>query len=141
MKSGKPGRSSSVRRGRHGFTLIEALVSAVLLAVGVTAVMLALGGQMRTEATVRRREILGNLARAKMDELSATTSTSAATDGDFNDQGFSNVTWQSSYEDTGIENVQALTVTISDPSDSQAEIRETTLIFTQPTTTTTGAAQ
>ncbi|RYG16313.1 type II secretion system protein [bacterium] len=128
-------------RSKRGFTLIEALVSAVLLAFGVTAVMLALGGQMRTEANVRRREVLLGLVRAKMDELAATTSTNTSTDGDFGDQGFAGVTWGSSYEDTGIENVQALTVTVTDSADAQTELRESTLIYTPPVTTTTGAAQ
>ncbi|CAN5578900.1 N/A [soil metagenome] len=128
-----------MRQGRRGFTLIEALVAAVLLAVGVSAVMVALGRQVRTEANVRRREVLSGLAQAKLDELSATSTTQTDSDGDFSDEGYPDVTWKSTTEDTGVADLQALTLSLTDKGASAAAIKATTLIYTQPTSTTTEA--
>jgi len=136
---------ATIRRNRAGFTLIEALVAAALLATGVAATLGAFGALNHTEASAREVETMQRLAFQKYDELLATsTDLTAPQDGDFSDQNLSGYTWKSEEEPSGVENLDAVTVTVQKANDNSSNPLSAVaygLVYVPPTTTDSGATQ
>src|SRR5437879_222093 len=54
--------------GEHGFTLIEALIAAVVLAIGIAAFFNSLNVSVHAEASSRARESATNIAREILED-------------------------------------------------------------------------
>ncbi len=133
-----------MRNGDRGFTLVEVLASVVLLAVGIVSVLTAYSSIARSEDRAREVETMHRLALAKYDELRAITDTfSGSESGDFTESGRPDYVWELSVDPTGIENLDAVTLTVErrgrggerDPSSSI-----TGLVFQQPASDLGGTA-
>ncbi len=131
---------------RRGFSLIEALASVTILGLGIAAVVGGLGAVARTETRTRQIEAMTRLAQHKFDELVATSTSlgsSTIQNGDFSDQNNSDYSWSAQVEDTGITNLEALTVTVTPSSDTSSKAPTgivTGLIYVAPAATTTTTA-
>jgi prepilin-type N-terminal cleavage/methylation domain-containing protein len=68
-----------------GFTLVELLVAAVLLATGLAAAAAAFSAATRAQAAALTRTTEARLAQAKLAELQATGTTSGASEGTFDE--------------------------------------------------------
>ena len=122
----------------RGFTLIEVLVTTVLVAVAVTGVLGGIRAIGVTEARAHSADLLQRLAAEKMNDLRLLPDPSEAPSaGDFSDRGSAEVTWKLEVEATDTTTVDQVTVTASRGLDSQSL---TTLMFVPPTTGTAGGA-
>lgn len=143
-KIGGGANAGVVRRRARGFTLVEVLVSATLLSTGVVAVLAGFGALSRSEARARELETMQRLAYEKYDEvLSTSQDISAPDEGDFSDENYPGYTWRSESEVTGVENLEAVTVTVeksTDKSESAPVATATGLVYVPPQGST-GAAQ
>jgi len=136
---------ATIRKSQRGFTLIEALVAAALLATGVVAVLSAFGALSRTEASAREVETMQRLAYQKYDELLATsTDITSPQDGDFSDRNIDGFTWKMEEEPSGVDNLDAVTVTVQKSNDNSSNPLSASaygLIYVPPADSTTGATQ
>ena len=125
---------------RRGFSLIEAVVSALLLVIGISSALRGMGSLATIESRTRESEIEHRLAVAKLEELIATGQASTANtnlSGDFNDQNEDRFTWQAQMSTTDTDTVQALTVTvIRVNSDRGSKTSVSTLVYQQPAANT-----
>lgn len=124
-----------------GFTLIEALAAIALLSIGIVGVLGGLSSLARGEARAREQELVQRLAIEKYDELVATAPDLAAPqNGDFEDRNLTGFRWESQSEPTGVENLEAITVTVTrEPETNLSPVgRASGLRFVPPVTT--GAA-
>ena len=129
-----------------GFSLIEALAAVTILGVGIAAVVSGLGAVTRAESRMRKIELMTRLAQHKFDELVATSSSmtaGAAQSGDFSDQNLPDYAWNCEITDTGITNLEAVTIKVTltkDTSTSSPMAKVSTLLYVPPasTTSTTG---
>ncbi len=103
------------RVGARGFTLVEVLVSAILLGVGVAACLGAMGSLAKGETRIRDIERFTALARSKYDELSIEdpNATSGDQSGDFTDEGEPGVEWTWTSEASEVENLDAVKLTVN----------------------------
>lgn len=133
-----------MRRAKQGgFTLIEAIVSVALVAVGVVSTMNALGAMTRSDRELRDRERMQRLAIQKYDELIGTgILTNASQSGDFKDRNIDTYTWKAEVIPSGVTNLDQIRVTVSNPDlDNGPTAEMDGLRYTAPTTsTTTGTA-
>jgi prepilin-type N-terminal cleavage/methylation domain-containing protein len=126
-------------KGR-GFTLIESLAAAALMAVGITASMSALGAVAKEEARAREVDFVQRLARAKYDELVSTNQqTIASQSGDFSDRNIQGYTWNLDVESSTVNNLDTVTVTVQKQNggsgDPEGIVEK--LIYISPSTTST----
>lgn len=123
-----------MRRGSdRGFTLVEVLVSVVLVGVGVASLTAAIGALKKTQALAIDKQAVHGLAMQKLDELLVTGETLSGLEGDFDDQGQPGVVWQSEVVQTGTEGLAVIRVTathIASPSQSAATVER--LLYTPP---------
>ena len=105
-----------------GFTLLEVLIAATLLGVGVAAVLGGVRSVNASEARARQLEVMQRLAVDKYNEIRATTDTFSDGDsGDFMDRNIQDFTWTLEVEPTGVENVEGVTVTVQKRSQSAGD--------------------
>lgn len=112
----------------RAFTLVEVLVAATILGVGVAAVMGGLGALNKAEAAVYDRDTVSLLANEKLNELVATQEYREQSGGSFDDDRYQNFTWTVEELPTTVEGVSAIRLTVTNSS-----LRETTverLVFT-----------
>lgn len=132
-------------RARRGFSIIEALVSAVLLGVGIVAAMSALGAMAKGESRIRDIERFTTLARSKYDELLLEDPNAASGDenGDFADQGQPDVEWTWSRSASGTESLDIvrLTVKARGAEEGAAQAILSGLSYRPAQTSTLGAAE
>ena len=122
-----------VRTTQRGFSMVEAMVAVALLAVGITACLGALGAMTKGEARAQESERLQLLAHRKLDELIAThAAETGSVSGDFTDNGFPAITWSAETETSGVENLDALHLTITEPN--KPDLVLTHVVFHKPTT-------
>ncbi|MES2463910.1 MAG: prepilin-type N-terminal cleavage/methylation domain-containing protein [Armatimonadota bacterium] len=124
---GSRGRCT-VRRG--AFTLVEMLVTIVIVAVAVVAVFRTIASLTETDIRARDADLLQRLACQKMSEMGVVTDPrTAENSGDFADQGYEAVTWTVEVEPSGTLNVEQVTITAQRDEASQ---QITGLIFQRP---------
>jgi len=125
----------------RGFTLIEALVATVVLAIGVVGVMGGYGAILNAERRLHESEQMQRLAHQKLDELVATgVATQGGQSGDFSDQDLPDIKWTVSSDTTSVANLNAISVTVTKGSGQDAPKSEArTLLYIAPTTASTGA--
>lgn len=130
-QSGRTRASNSKR----AFTLIEVMVSVVLLGIGIVVALGSLSAMTRGEIKIRRVDTLNRLATQKLDEILAVGQlNTAANSGTFEDIGFPDVEWSIETAPADLENLETVTVIVTDsssPNDSDG-IRMSSLIFTSP---------
>jgi prepilin-type N-terminal cleavage/methylation domain-containing protein len=138
---GRQDKLSSVPAARRkGFTLIEALVAVVIVAIGVGGVVGGFGALARIETRARHSEYMQKLALAKYDEMIATaTSPIAAQSGDFSDWSITDYTWQLTVSSTTVNDLMEVQVTVTPSNGAQTDKAVVTGLYYQaPTTTSSG---
>ncbi len=121
-----------------GFTLIEAMVSAALVAVGVASALGAYGALTKAQSQIQERDRMQRLAISKYDELAASGLSNAASSGDFQDYSDSRYKWTAGIANTATSGLQSLTLTVTSnlPNDS-THVSVEGLLY-DPTTTASG---
>jgi type II secretion system protein I len=124
-----------MRRQQKGFTLVEVLVTTVIVAIALVGVIGAIGSQVKSQSKANDALLLQRLASEKLNDLRLLQdpSTSGGT-GDFSDREYPNVTWSADVETTSTANLDQVTVTATEGSASQSI---TTLMYVPPATSTT----
>lgn len=121
-----------------GFTVMEALAAAVLVGVGVTAGMSAIGSMSQTEIRMRESEKLSRLAHSKLEEIMALgNATNTDTDGNFEEYGEPNYEFTVEVQPSGIDSLDTILVIAkkSNSDTTSQEGRASGLLFTPPETT------
>lgn len=118
---------------QSAFTLIEVVVAAFMLAVGIAGLMGALAGLSHAEIKVAERDIIYRIAKEKLDELIATEAWKSEAGGTFEDARLNDYTWSVQEVNVGIENVTGLTVTVNSSGKGEAVV--STLVFEPPQST------
>ena len=126
----------SIGRNR-GFTLVEAMVSVVLLAVGITAILGTLGEMTKARGRSIATERMQQLAFDKYDELVGTGDyTTPSLSGDFQDRNESRYTWRAEFLQTGTTNLESFTVYVDPVAGPNKGVQATGLVYVPPTTVT-----
>lgn len=126
---------------KRAFTLIEALVSATIVGVGVAAAVGAFGALSHRQALLIQKETMRELAIEKLQELTATRDLTTP-NGDFQDRNETRYVWDATTYQSGVTNLTTFQVTVrlSDGNSSDDPQETVTgLIFEPPATTDTGA--
>ncbi|MBV9852674.1 MAG: prepilin-type N-terminal cleavage/methylation domain-containing protein [Armatimonadetes bacterium] len=122
----------------RGFTLIEVLVTTVLVGLAVVGVLTAIRAVGVTETRVQTADLLQRLAAEKLNDLRLLPDPGqAAAGGDFADRGYPDVTWELAVEQTDSDALVRVTVTASRAGASQ---ELTTLMYLRPSTGAAGGA-
>jgi prepilin-type N-terminal cleavage/methylation domain-containing protein len=125
------------RLAARGFTIIEVLMATVLVSIAVAATFGAISRITAADAKAQTADLLQRLAAEKLNDLSILTSPSAAgTSGDFTDRGYPDISWSINDQSTSVDNVDEVTVTVTQGRSTQAL---TTLVFIPPAAGTTAA--
>ncbi|HRF59469.1 MAG TPA: type II secretion system protein [Fimbriimonadaceae bacterium] len=126
---------SASKRLRGAFTLVEVLASIVLLGVGITAAVSALGSIQGSEARLQEKELRLRLASDQMREVLATGELETGNlSGDFANRGLERYRWEVEITASGTENLDRVLVRVTDAqarSDEQATTLET-LVYRPP---------
>ncbi|GAB4459650.1 MAG: hypothetical protein OHK0029_22480 [Armatimonadaceae bacterium] len=139
----KPFRKSSCgvysggnRRGfAAGFTLIEVLVTIVLIVLALVGVLGGIRALNATDVKARDADLLQRLAQEKYNELTTVTDPRTTDDsGDFTEQGYPEITWTVEVEPSGAENVDQVTITTTRNDNNNSQTL-TGLVFIPPATT------
>jgi len=126
--------------------LIEALASVTILGLGIASVLSGLGAMSKVESRMRKVEEMTRLAQHKYDELVATSTSmtaGASQSGDFSDENNSEYLWNCDIADTGVTNLEAVTVTVTLVNDTSASApvgKVSTLLYVPATSTTSTTA-
>lgn len=106
-------KTLNTTRSLRGFTLIEAVASIGLVAIGIASAMGGLGAMAKTDRQMQEREIMQRLAVQKYDEIVSTNAIDTAElNGDFSDRSDDRYEWRAEVEPSGEENLEILTVTV-----------------------------
>jgi len=96
----------------RGFTLLETIVSVAVMSIGLVVVMEAYAAAMRLSLQDEYLTTATFLASGKMEEVLKESAIVPGSDqGDFGDE-FEGYTWSADIEDSGIEGLETVTVTV-----------------------------
>lgn len=130
-------RSRASRQGVRGFTLIEALVTIVLVALALVGIFGGIRAVTSTEARAREADLMQRLAAQKFGEFGVVTDPNTADNsGTFEEEGYSDVDWTLEVEPSDTLNVTKVTVTVTRGKVSQAV---TGLVYVRPVAAAAGA--
>ncbi|MGE0001547.1 MAG: prepilin-type N-terminal cleavage/methylation domain-containing protein [Fimbriimonadaceae bacterium] len=118
----------------RGFTVVEALVAATLLGVGIAATVSGLAAVTRAYSRMEDRAVVTELAQSKFDELVSTGEWQVATGGTFEDQASSRFSWTATLEPTAVDGVLSFEVVVR-PSDGDDRLVGRTLGLVRPADT------
>ncbi len=121
-------------RESRAFTLIEILVAAVLVGIGIAAVMGSFGSLSQTQRRLIERETIERLAQSKLKELAGTREYESVTEGDFSAEGMGQYSWQAGTQESGVENLKHLSISVT-LENSDLTAKAETLVFTPPAPT------
>lgn len=129
----------SLGRNR-AFTLIEGLVAAAILAIGVVGTLSGFGSLARIEARARETEQLQMLALDKYDELISTSTLPVVSQsGDFTDHGLNGISWRLDIAQTSVQDLNSAVVTVTVDSDPTHRKAVATGLLFAPASQATGA--
>lgn len=97
---------------RRGFTVVEALVAATLLGVGIAATVSGLAAVTRAYSRMEDRGRVTELAQSKYDELVATGEWQTASSGSFDDPANSNFGWTAEIQPTTYDRLVSFEVVV-----------------------------
>lgn len=120
-----------MNRESRAFTLLEVLVAGIIVAIGIAALMSGFGALSQSQRRMIERETVERLAQTKLKEIAATREYDSVTQGDFSLEGLEEYSWEVSVEESGIENVQYLRLTVSFGTTDRYATAET-LVFAPP---------
>lgn len=121
---------------RSGFTLIEMLVTVMLVSVAIVGVLGGIRAISAADLRAREADLLQRLAVLKLNEMGAVTDPQTSENkGDFTDQGYTDVSWVVEVVPSGTTNLDELTVTVTHGEATQAL---TGYLFVRPVTGSTG---
>lgn len=137
----KIGRTAKRSGRKRGFSLVEALVAVALLGLGITACLGALAEMANGETRAERSERLQMLAHRKLQEIVATAEyQQAPIDGSFEIEGYPDITWTATDEQSGVENLEIVALTVTSEG-GEVSYTVTQLVYRQPITTDGGGGQ
>lgn len=120
---------------KRGFTLIEVLVTVVLVSVAVVGVLGGLRVIAAADAQARDADLIQRLTAEKLGDMRLLSDPAAGgSAGDFSDRGHSEITWTAAVTATGAADVDKVTVTATGGGRSQTV---STLMFVRPAAGTT----
>lgn len=129
--------TTGARRRRSGFTLVEVIVTSMLVAVAVTGIYGGISALTAAQYHAQTADLLQRLAAEKLNDVSILSDPSAdGANGDFTDRGYPNITWSLDEEASGTTNLDQVTVTVTEGKISQAL---TTMMYIAPATGTSGS--
>ena len=98
---------------RRGFTLLEVIVSLVVLTAGLVTIMEAFTVGLKASAAAERRTVATMLLQDKMEEIKKESQLAVGSDqGDFGDN-FADYKWQADLSETSIAGLLHVAVTVS----------------------------
>lgn len=119
--------------------MVEVLVAAVLVGVGIVASLQGYAAITRGIARARMTDRMVELGERKAEEIAATVGTSALDgNGDFAAEGSPDLRWESTSAPSAVTDLNALTVTVTGPGDVSQRIE--TLLYRQPLASEAGGA-
>ncbi len=119
MEQKKHARNRRLTGG--GFTMIEVLVTIVLVTVAFVGVFRGLRALAAIEARTQTADLLQRLSAEKINDLTLLPDPGAgAKTGDFSDRGYPGIGWSAQVEASDAANVDKVTVTATRGSASQA---------------------
>lgn len=115
-----------------GFTLIEVMVSLVIVAISLTAIAVTMGGMLNTATTLRDRTYASWIAQNKIVEIRAagTVPDVGETSGE-EDYANSEWEWRAVIAETGVEDLLRIDVSVSHPG-ADSPIRTVTGFVGEP---------
>jgi hypothetical protein len=112
------------------------MVTSIIVAVAVAGVFDGIRSMAKTEVKANTADLLQRLAVEKVNDLEILSDPSVGGDnGDFSDRGYPDIMWTADVETASITNVDELTVTVSQGTDSQTI---TTMVYVPQESSTTG---
>lgn len=105
---------------RKGFTVVEALVAATLLGVGIAGCVAGLASLTRAFSRMDDRALVQRMAHAKFDELVATGEWQTATDGGFETPEAANLVWEAEVQPTAIDGLASFRLVVRHSSRENA---------------------
>ena len=136
----------NAQRLKSAFTLIEALVAVVVVAIAGVGSMHAFSSLTRGERKAQEEEYLQRLAYEKYDEeIAIAQQTLSNSSGNFDDRNLQGYSWSMDVASTSINDLMSVTVSVSKDSDgisssSPKGIARGLYYQQQATSGTTGAA-
>jgi len=116
------------RRSRPGFTLIEMIIAAILLVIGVAGALGAIGASTRTASYASQIQTAALLAQRQLAETASqpdSLSSGGDQEGSF-DEPYSSYHWKQSVESTDYTKLFKVTVTVTWGSGANPSQREIT---------------
>lgn len=127
--------------GNRGFTLIEVLASVVMLAVGIVGSMQAIGAMSAGDGRARELERMQRLAVDKYRELLVTDdSARTSSNGDFTDRNDQVHLWAVTYDDSGIDNLDLMTVTVTNKNSPNGRSAKVESLVYVPSSSSTSSS-
>lgn len=119
-------------RSQRGFTLIEVMVSLVIVAIALTGISVTMGGMLNTATTLRDRTYASWIAQNKIVEIRAAGAVPEL--GESNgevDYANSQWEWRAVIAETGVEDLLRIDVSVSRPG-AETPIRTVTGFVGEP---------
>jgi type II secretion system protein I len=126
-----------LRQRQAGFTLIEVLVTTVIVAIAIVGVLGGIQSLTMADSKAQDAVLLQRLANEKLNDLRILQDPSTAgSSGDFSDRGYPDVTWSAEVDSTSTTNLDQVTITATRGKNDQSL---TTMLYVAPQTTTATA--
>jgi prepilin-type N-terminal cleavage/methylation domain-containing protein len=126
------------RKSKYAFTLVEVMVTAVLITVALVGLYQGISAMDNARAYAVKSDLLQRLAIEKLSDVSLLQDPSSnGGSGDFSDRGYPNITWSLTEASTNVTNLDDVSVTVTEGKQAQSV---STQMYVAPVGTSTGAA-